>query len=273
MSHFTTIEISDPKFETEHLRQITVQSPMLHGRGDISVFVPPQCKDQFGTPLLVLLHGVYGSHWAWTMKGGAHRTALRLIEEGRLRPIVIAMPSDGLWKDGSGYLKQEAADYERWIVEDVPQAIYEAASCVDVFSRLFLAGLSMGGYGALRLGAKFADRISGISAHSAITHPSQFADFSPEPVASYRGRFEGDADPLFWLRRNRHLLPPLRFDCGSSDPLLAANRALHGALLAEGVTHAFEEFEGGHAWPYWQQHFTRTLLFIEDVLRESSGRG
>lgn len=207
------------------------------------------------------------------MKGGAHRTALRLIEEGRLRPFAIAMPSDGLWKDGSGYLKHDAADYERWIIEDVPKAVHEAAPCVDRSSRLFLAGLSMGGYGALRLGAKFAEKFSGVSAHSAITHPSQFADFSPEPVASYRGTFKGDADPLFWIRHNRNSLPSLRFDCGSSDPLLAANRALHGALLAEGVAHTFEVFEGGHQWSYWQRHLAETLLFVEDVLRESNDQG
>ncbi len=272
MSYFETIEFSDSRFESEHLRLITVKAPALHGRGDISLFVPPQCTDRTSVPLLLLLHGVYGSHWTWTMKGGVHRTTLRLSEEGRLRPTVIAMPSDGLWKDGSGYLKQDSADYERWIVEDVPEAVREAAACVDCSSPLFLSGLSMGGYGALRLGAKYASRISGISAHSAITHPSQFAGFTRESTGMYKGEFDGDADPMFWFRRNRATLPPLRFDCGRSDPLLAANRVLHESLLTEGITHTFEEFDGGHEWPYWQHHAADTLLFVEDVLRGRSSQ-
>jgi S-formylglutathione hydrolase FrmB len=273
MSYFRTIEISDPQFELEHVRVVTVQSPALQRRGDISFFVPPQCMGQSGVPLLILLHGVYGSHWVWTMKAGAHRTALASIQMGQVRPFVLAMPSDGLWGDGSGYLRHDAADYESWIMRDVAAAAMEVAPCVNTSSPLFLAGLSMGGYGALRLGAKYAEKVAGISAHSAITHPAQMLDFTAEPPMIHQGAIQEDADPMYWFRRNGAALPPLRFDCGVSDPLLSANRALHEALLAEGIAHVFEECAGGHEWPYWQRNFSKTLLFLEEVLTPGTTHG
>ena len=153
MSRFRTIEVSDPAFEPGPLRFITVKSPALRRRGDITVFVSPGCGSLRGVPLLLLLHGVYGSHWVWTMKGGAHHAASTLIAEKKLRPLVIAMPSDGLWGDGSGYVPHGCEDYETWIVDDVPAALREVIPSVDETSPLFLSGLSMGGYGALRLGA------------------------------------------------------------------------------------------------------------------------
>jgi len=69
MSKFRTTEISDPEFESNHLRFITVKTPNLKGRGDICVFVPPveNLKD---IPIVTLLHGVYGSAWIWAHKAG-----------------------------------------------------------------------------------------------------------------------------------------------------------------------------------------------------------
>src|SRR5579862_3412595 len=123
---FRTIEISEPRFEAEGLRWVTVKSRALGHRADITLFVPKEAAAGSNIPLVILLHGVYGSHWAWSLKGGAHRTAARLIEKKEIPPMAMAMPSDGLWGDGSGYLPHRDADFERWIVEEVPAAAREA---------------------------------------------------------------------------------------------------------------------------------------------------
>ncbi|MEO6188400.1 MAG: hypothetical protein ABIO82_02545, partial [Ginsengibacter sp.] len=104
MSKFRTIEISDPRFENNHLRFVTVKTPNLKGRGDICVFVPPSIKTELDTPVVILLHGVYGSAWSWPVSTGVHLQAMRMIERDEIPPMVIAMPSDGLWGDGSAYL-------------------------------------------------------------------------------------------------------------------------------------------------------------------------
>ena len=65
------------------------------------------------------------------------------------------------------------------------------------------------------------------------------------------------------MRRNRALLPPFRFDCGVDDPLLQSNRQLHHALQLDGIEHEYDEFAGGHEWPYWTRHFEDTLRFVD----------
>src|SRR3546814_20544624 len=96
---------------------MTVKSASLGARADISLFVPDCVAGLADVPIVILLHGVYGSHWAWALKGGAHLTAQRLIDEDTIPPLVLAMPSDGLWGDGSGYVPHRTRDFERWIVE------------------------------------------------------------------------------------------------------------------------------------------------------------
>ena len=258
-TRFRTIEISEPRYEADGLRWVTVKSPALRHRADLTLFVPSQAKFKSNVPVVILLHGVYGSHWAWALKGGAHRTAARLIESHQIPPMVLAMPSDGLWGDGSGYLRHRERDFERWIVEDVPAAAREAVSTVTEQSPLFINGLSMGGFGALRLGGKYPGRFAGAGGHSSMTHFDQFTMFVEEPLETYACPRE-DRSVLEIFLKNRERLPALRFDCGTEDQLIEFNRELSRELRGAGIAHMYEEFPGGHSWPYWETH-------LEDMLR------
>jgi len=262
--HFHTIEVSDPRFEREHLRHVTVKSPALRARADLTVFVSPGVEAGQNPPIVILLHGVYGSHWAWTLKGGVHRTALRLVEEGSIAPLILAMPSDGLWGDGSGYLPHSGQDFERWIVAEVPGAVAAVLGQITPGSALFIAGLSMGGFAALRLGAKYPLLFRGVSGHSSITHFDQMGQFVEEDLNLYDIP-EEDESLLEALLKNRDKLPPLRFDCGIDDPLIEHNRELHRRLETEGVPHVYQEFPGSHEWPYWEEHIVDTLLFFHQI--------
>jgi putative tributyrin esterase len=265
-----TIEISDPEFERDGVRFVTAYSPALGGRADISVFVTPGIESLSQAPVVLLLHGVYGSHWAWFFKGGAHRTAQELAAAGRIRPMLLVAPSDGLYRDGSGYLRHSRADYEAWIVRDMLDAVFGTFPYVNRNSPIFIAGLSMGGFGALRLGAKHAGVFRGISAHSAITRVEEMSAFvfEPFPVEEIGA---DEADILFWCEKNRDTLPPIRFDCGVDDALIAGNRRLHEELKQMGIDHEYLELEGDHSWAYWRTGIRSTLLFFEEILRNETG--
>src|SRR5215207_499714 len=103
MDGFRTVEVSDAAYEQEGLRFITAKSRHLKGRGDVCLFVPGEAGVQPSLPVTILLHGVYGSAWNWPLKTGVHRMAAEMIGKGLLAPMVLAMPSDGLWGDGSAY--------------------------------------------------------------------------------------------------------------------------------------------------------------------------
>ena len=92
---FRSVEISDPRFEREGLRLVTVKSPALRRRGDVAVWSPPLDAGQAPLPLVILLHGVYGSAWSWPLQGGAHLTAARLVEAGVSNAVLIKVNQIG----------------------------------------------------------------------------------------------------------------------------------------------------------------------------------
>jgi S-formylglutathione hydrolase FrmB len=141
---------------------------------------------------------------------------------------------------------------------------------VTAQSAAFIAGLSMGGFGALRLGAKYPQRFAGVSGHSSITHFAQMSKFVEEPLAAYGPPPEDEQSVLHWMLANRDRLPPIRFDCGTEDLLIEENRLLHRELDARGVPHTYEEFPGGHEWPYWERHIADTLRFFGRCLGDKS---
>lgn len=264
---FRTIECSDPELAEPGFTFVTVASPALGQRADITLYAPPEARGATDVPIVLLLHGVYGSHWAWAFKGAAHRTLGELVASGVVPPMVLAMPSDGLWGDGSGYVRHPHQDFERWIVDEVPAAAGMAVPACSDRSPLLIAGLSMGGFAALRLAGKYPTRFAAASAHSAITEAAQL-----DPLIAPGSRVDWSASPedtsvLAGLRGAETPLPPLRFDCGTDDHLLSANRALHHALEAAGIGHAYTEREGGHDWPYWRRHLADSLLFFAEALK------
>lgn len=256
-------ECSDPRFEHEGLRHLTITSANLAGRGDITLYVPAAARSLKTVPLVILLHGVFGSHWGWALRGGAHRTAARLIDNAVIPPMLIAMPSDGLDGEGSGYvpLADGSRDFERWIVEDVPATVAMAEPCFDPTSDRFIAGLSMGGFGALRIAGKYPAQFRAASGHSSATEFDQLRMFVSEPLAK-AGVLPEDTSVLGTLARNHASLPPFRFDCGTEDILLEHNRRLHRELERVGIPHRYEEFPGGHEWSYWETHLEETLRFF-----------
>lgn len=261
---FRTLELSDPALEQGGVRLVTAGSPALGRRADVSLWVPP--AERIGT-LLLLLHGVYGSHWVWSQNAGVPRTAQMMLDAGEIAPMVIAMPSDGLCRGGSAYLTWPGAeDVERWIVEEVPALARLVAPALLPEAKIAIAGLSMGGYGALRLGGKYANRFSAISAHSSITQIGEMQEFVQEPLDEYLTCAPAaELSALYWLERHRVRLPPLRFDCGTEDKLIAGNRKLHEALTQQGIRHEYAEFAGGHEWSYWRQHVRDTLRFVNQA--------
>ncbi len=265
MARFPNAQLSAPIPGNENLRFLNFRGDALPFRGDVLLLSPPGFEDLRDVPLLLLLHGVYGCQWNWWLNGGIDRTVAEMLRDGSTVPMLIAMPSDGLWGDGSGYVRHEHGDYERWIVDDIPSCLGELFPQL-MADKFLLAGLSMGGFGALRLGMKYPARTLGISAHSSITDVAQLSRFIPYGPENFEFAGAQNVSLLHWAAANRDHLPPLRFDCGTDDSLIEDNRNLHRDLAELGVEHTYEEFPGGHDWAYWTAYVRRTLAFSKAVL-------
>ncbi len=266
---FRTVEISNPAYEPDNLRFVTVKSRHLKGRGDCTFFIPPQLQlSNHNIPVVILLHGVYGSHWAWTYNINVHKIALKLIESGTIEPMVLVMPSDGLMGDGSGYFNHGDRNFEKWIVNDVVELIHEVLPKPSTkYRKLFIAGLSKGGYGALRLMGKFPSLFAGASGLSSITRLTDLMPFLTRYEQTvYKSRF-GSEELITYFKKNRKKLPTFRFDCGTDDPLFSSNKKLHTQLDEAGIDHLFEVFAGGHNNDYWTTNIGNTLVFFNELAK------
>ena len=259
------LSISDPDCEIENLRHFTVHSTHLKGRADITVFVPPNTQDLSNLPMVMLLHGVYSSHWAWTRQMNVHNIVLDHIEKGLLSAMVLVMPSDGLWGDGSAYLPHSGFNFENWITEDVIEAVILEIPQVGKSSKKFISGLSMGGYGALRIGSKYSHIFNGFSGHSSITGLDQMPLFVMDEISIFNPEHK-DKSVLNSLQNNKHELSPFRFDCGIDDLLIEHNRTLHKQLNQLKIPHIYEEYTGSHTASYWQEHIMTSLRFFAKLM-------
>ena len=235
---FRTIDISDARFESDGLRCVTVKSAALRGRGDLTVWAPAGATP---AALVILLHGVYGSHWCWALKGGAHRTAARRLRArfhpwrwrcratacGATAPATSGTATAPTSRAGSSTrsLSRRARPCRRW-----PRHAAVPRRPVDGWLRRAAA-------------RRDARRTSGGHLRPLVDH-ARLAD-----VAVHRGRRRiaaygpgGSLGPRR-DRRGRRALPPLRFDCGVADQLIEENRALHAAR-SRGIPHVYEEHPG-----------------------------
>jgi putative tributyrin esterase len=244
------------------VQEATVFSWALGRRADVSLFAPADTAPDAELPLVVLLHGVYGSHWAWVRSGLAHQTLHTLIASESIRPMVLAMPSDGLFGIGSGYLARSEENTERWIAEEVPQLVRLKYACAGA-AGMAIAGLSMGGWGALRIAAKRPGQYRAAAGLSPLTTLQHVADYAVERHRASHAPSIADADLLRLLTSQAAHLPPLRITCGTADSLIGDVRALHAGLDQANIAHQYHESPGGHEWPVWEHELVNTLTFID----------
>lgn len=140
-----------------------------------------------------------------------------------------------------------------------------------------LLGISMGGYGALRLAFHFPQQFGSVSVHSAALIPKlpNMEDPNPRenPLAEMVGAaFGSPFDRDFWNRNNPFTIvrdspssPGIRvyLDCGTEDRFGfdVGAKAFHDLLDSKGIPNEFHLYPGGHDWAYFAEHFPASLQF------------
>ncbi|MCX6938565.1 MAG: alpha/beta hydrolase family protein [Verrucomicrobia bacterium] len=248
-------------------------SPILDKQTTAQVILPESGKPPFAT--FYLLHGLSDDSSIWLRR-------TRIEHYVRDLPLIVVMP-DGY---RSFYTRPPAGpDFAAHIGVELPDCIERHFQARPERSARAVGGLSMGGYGALRVGLAHADRFCSANSHSGAvgwsalnlqndfaTHPSLHgygADFQRELRAIFGDDPRGTEHDVAWLARRAQAsdqLPRLLLDCGTEDFLLEDNRAFHARLLAEEVPHHYREFPGAHDWDYWDLHVREALAFHAENL-------
>lgn len=228
---------------------LSIDSPRLQRPIAVRIYRPGR-TDRPCLPLLLLLHGLDGNETSWERLGGIRRTLDGMIADGRLRPLLVVMPGAG----NSWYVDSAAAggpgDVESALLGDLLPAVAARYAVCPGRSARAVAGLSMGGYGALRLalahpdvfGAAAAlspaiwqnvpadeldlppDRIT-VLAKSRYFHRSKDGDVTagivlPRPGRHYAGAFGTPFDARRFNRLNPFTLLETAAAAGGTTPAL-----------------------------------------------------
>jgi putative tributyrin esterase len=215
-------------------------------------------------PVLYLLHGLTGHYDNWT-------TRTRVSEYAAAYEIIIVTPegNDGWYTDSQ---MAPAEKYETYMIKELIPDIDRRFRTINGRPGRAIAGLSMGGYGALKFGVKypamfaFAGSMSGAPNAASWTREESF-DFiwrSLHPVFGDEGSATRAANDLPKLYRKLPAeqiaaLPYIYLDCGTEDHLLASNRSFVEILVTKKIPHEYRELPGGHSWEYWDARVQEVL--------------
>ncbi len=256
-------------------------------------------------PVVYLLHGLTGNESDWASDGRLPKIADSLAAAG-VPEVIYVMPDgdNGFWSDwasslGLGRCAEDPAMSERPTTFCVPQAHYGTYAARDLVTEIDIsyrtiadrahrgvAGVSMGGIGALTLGLTFPDRFVAVVSLSAPASPLLGEGWSADTLGSLasweaaRGgplnapwRSRWGADTAMWWRqdparaaarlvgRGQHA-PALWIVVGDQDPYRTANRHLDVVLTRLGVAHQYQEASGAHAWSFWHRAAPPALAWL-----------
>ncbi len=242
---------------------VTVPSEALKGSRKATILVPAgYAQSAARYPVLYLLHGLTGSYEDWTKK-------TNLTGYAAAYGLIIVMPEG----ENSWYTNSAArADYryEDFIIKDLIGYVdSNYRSIADRHGRA-IAGLSMGGYGAMKLGLKFPALFSSLASFSgalALAQPGlKLQGLVAKTIAETFGPDNHEArplnDPFELAKKLGAVRPMIYFDCGNSDRLLESNRKFAELLASLKIPYEYREPPGGHTWGYWDSQIQEYLRLL-----------
>lgn len=225
-------------------------------------------------PVLYLLHGWAGHYNDWA-------TRTNIADYAAQYRIIVVMPegNDG-WYTDSGTISGDK--YESYILQELIPDVQRRYRTIESRYGRGIAGLSMGGYGALKFGLKspgtfaFAGSLSGALAATTWTEDDlkSFKGINDSLVAAFGARDsqQRKVNDLFEIARamsppRAAALPYFYFDCGTEDFFLGVNEQFAALLSEKKIAHEFRELPGNHGWQYWDQQVPVLLKVAAEKLR------
>jgi S-formylglutathione hydrolase FrmB len=284
------------------------------------VYLPPSYARATGQryPVAYYLHGGSGDETNWTTRGNVQHILDSLIAAG-LPELIVVMP-DGddsyytTWNflgDYPGCLRQppprrtgETVEqycvpwphYDDYIARDLVAHVDSTYRTIPARRARAIAGLSMGGYGAVTLGINYPDVFVAVASHSGVLAPLLIAYDSttgharyastPDELRSFYGAWDvmrlafGRDTSGWWARdpgrrallqatRNPPVqLPAIYIDVGTGDRYLNQSRAFRDVLVRLQLRPAYVERSGAHDWAYWRANVAHSLTFLARTLTQ-----
>jgi putative tributyrin esterase len=246
---FQSRVVSIPSAAMQQTFQATVVLPDDYARHD-----PAQRY-----PVIYVLHGSGGGYKDWTANSQIGRLADRYH-------VILVMPDGGheSWYIDSPF--DPGSRYETYVGTEVVAWVDGHFRTIATKQARAITGLSMGGFGALRIALDRPDTFGAAGSISGAVDPRACED------ETGIGHVFGDPTrhATFWSSNaiitdardfeRDHI--DLMIDCGVNDYFVQSNRMLHERLVALGVPHDYAERPGGHTWAYWSNAIRYQVLFF-----------
>jgi putative tributyrin esterase len=222
----------------------------------------PQRKPGDNTPFktLYLLHGMSDDESMWSRR-------TRIESYADAAGIAVVMPTTHLgWYTN---MKSGWAKYFSYIADELPGIMRSFfAGMSPAREDNFVAGLSMGGYGALKVALARPERFAGAGVFSAAFDVAARTEFRPNSeywVNIFGSSPKGGEDDLYAaaerLKAGGGELPDIYMWCGTEDSLIKENRRMRDRLAALGYPLTYRESEGTHDWRWWDE---QAKIFIAE---------
>lgn len=222
-------------------------------------------------PTLYLLHGASDNYSNWIRFTSVERYAAQ-------HGIAVVMPEAGLSFYNNMPMGYNCYDYVAKELLAFTRAMFPLS---DKREETFIAGLSMGGYGTMRIALNNPEVFSAAGTFSGAVDLTSMSStsvgFMDEAQTQFMmerafgvkdsGSLKGtDADPLHLLegfRECRECMPRLYQSCGTEDFLYAQNQAFKTAAEKAGLPVHYEEWKGDHNWPFWDVSIQRFFDWLK----------
>lgn len=260
--------------------QMTCYSNCLHVTTEFDVIIPQSVSGEIGFdsgverekyPVLWLLHGATDDHTTWQRRTSIERYAAPL-------GLAVVMPNGHL----SSYVNMAHGEqYYDYISKELPALVYKLFPISNRREDNFIAGNSMGGYGAMMIGINNPDRYSAIGCFSAAArHGKRVLPAGAKDLFSDSVRKESDYllfggkdtensiwDTLYMAEQNagKENLPRIFHTIGTEDFLIddaRRTRDFFNRFPGNRYPYVYEEHPGTHGWDYWDEHIRDFLAFL-----------
>lgn len=260
-AHF---DVQSPRVQNR-LHEESVQSAALGRAMKYRILVPEDYeRSQRRYPVLYLLHGLGGNYTDWTSRSN-------VAEYSRALPLIIVMP-DG---HNAWYTNSDEGAYETYLLDDLTADVGKKYRTINSRYGRAIAGLSMGGYGALKMALKRPAMFLVAGSFSGAFGATRRGELEALISRSEADRLERIFGPAESERRKENDLfalasglkpggaPYLYLDCGIADnSLIASNREVVVAIHQTGAAYEYHEVAGAHAWDYWDRRIREFLPML-----------
>jgi putative tributyrin esterase len=258
------------------VQTIQFQSKLAGVTLPYSVILPADYETAQTTryPVLYLLHGLTGHYSDWVSRTNVADYA------GQYRLIIVTPEGNDSWYTDSATVENDK--YESYILKELIPDVQRRYRTIEARYGRAIAGLSMGGYGAIKFGLKspgtfvFAGSMSGAFGVTRLTEKDTGAARWETSLKLF-GPVDSDTrktNDLFEIigsltEARVATLPYFYFDCGTEDSpfIFSYNRELAKLMLDKKIPHEYRELPGDHSWGYWDRQVREVLRIASEKIR------